>query len=190
MQKGKLVIFSAPSGSGKSTLINHLLQCNLNLEFSISATSRLPRGTEKNGVEYYFLSTEDFKSKIEKDEFIEFEEVYKGIYYGTLKSEIQRITEKGNHVIFDLDVVGGLNIKKQFADQALSVFIAPPSVEALRQRLTDRGTESPEMIEERVGKAAHEMSFIPQFDAVIINDDLDKACVEIEKIIRNFLCIN
>lgn len=190
MQKGKLVIFSAPSGSGKSTLINHLLNCQLNLEFSISATSRLPRGAEQNGVEYYFLTPEVFKTRIDNDEFIEYEEVYKGIYYGTLKSEIQRITDKGNHVIFDLDVVGGLNIKKQFGEQALSVFIAPPSVESLRQRLTDRGTETPEMIAERVGKAEHEMSFIPQFDAVIVNDDLEKAKIEIEKIIRNFLCIN
>lgn len=187
MQKGKLVIFSAPSGSGKSTLINHLLECGLDLEFSVSATSRLPRGQEKHGIEYYFFSTEEFRNNIEAGNFLEYEEVYTGIYYGTLKSEVNRITEAGKNVIFDLDVIGGLNIKKIYASEALSVFIAPPGIESLRQRLTDRGTETPEMIEERVGKAAHEMTFIPQFDAVIVNDDLGKAKKEIESIVRNFL---
>ncbi len=187
MKKGKLVIFSAPSGSGKSTLINHLLTCGLELEFSVSATSRAARGKEIHGVEYYFLSSEEFRQFIAEGKFVEFEEVYNGIFYGTLKAEVDRITNNGKNVIFDLDVVGGLNIKKQYGVEALSVFIAPPSVESLRQRLSDRGTENVEMINERVGKAEKEMSFIPQFDKVIVNDDLEKAKVEIEKIVREFL---
>lgn len=187
MKRGKLVVFSAPSGSGKSTLINHLLSCGLDLEFSVSATSRPARGSEQHGVEYYFLSSDDFRKYILEDKFVEYEEVYHGIFYGTLKQEVSRITEKGKNVIFDLDVVGGLNIKKQYGKEALSVFIAPPTIDSLRQRLTDRGTETDQMIDERVGKAEKEMTFIPHFDKVIVNDNLDKAKAEIESIVREFL---
>ena len=184
---GKLIIFSAPSGAGKSTLVNHLLKQNLNLEFSISATSRQPRGKEKNGVEYYFLSVDDFQKRIDNKEFIEYEEVYQGCFYGTLRTEIQRIIEKGNNVVFDIDVKGGINLKEQFGDQALSIFISPPSIDTLRQRLTNRKTDSEEMIEKRVGKAKYEMSFASQFDIVIVNENLDNAKSEAEKAIRNFL---
>lgn len=187
MKKGKLVIFSAPSGSGKSTLINHLLTCNLDLEFSVSATSRLPRGREQQGVEYYFLSTDEFRKHISENKFVEYEEVYNGIFYGTLKEEVDRITNSGKNVIFDLDVVGGLNIKNQYGKDALSVFIAPPDISSLRKRLTDRGTETDEMINERVGKAEKEMTFIPQFDEVLVNDNLETAKLEIERLVREFL---
>ncbi|MBP1637765.1 MAG: guanylate kinase [Bacteroidetes bacterium] len=184
---GKLIIFSAPSGSGKTTLVNRLLNKKIGLEFSISATSRKPRGTEQNGHEYYFLSVEEFKEKIEKKEFVEYEEVYPGCYYGTLRSEIERISAKGNNAVFDIDVKGGINLKNQFGEQALSIFVAPPSVETLRQRLINRGTDSEEMIEKRVGKAQYEMSFASQFDIVIVNDILEIAEKETEKAIRNFI---
>lgn len=187
MQRGKLVIFSAPSGAGKSTIVNHLLRSGMNMEFSISATSRAPRGCEKDGKEYYFVSVGDFKERIEKDDFIEYEEVYPDCFYGTLKSEVERITSSGNNVIFDVDVKGGLNIKKQYGERALAVFVAPPSIEALRKRLQNRCTDSEEMIEKRVGKAAFEMTFAPQFDVVILNDNLEKAKSEAEIIIREFL---
>lgn len=183
----KLIIFSAPSGSGKSTIVNHLLQKGYNIEFSISATSRLPRGNEKNGVEYYFLTPNEFRGKIANGEFIEYEEVYKDTYYGTLKTEIQRIGEKGKHIVFDVDVVGGLNIKKQFGEKALLIFISPPSIEALRERLTKRGTESKEMIDLRIAKAEYELSFAPHFDVTIINDNLEKAKKEAEKVLDEFL---
>jgi guanylate kinase len=184
---GKLIIFSAPSGAGKSTIVQHLLTKNLSLEFSVSATSRQARGVEKHGVDYYYLSAEEFRERIDNKEFIEHEEVYKDLYYGTLRSEINRISEKGNNIIFDVDVVGGLNIKKQFGDNALAIFIAPPSVEELLKRLNNRGTDTPEMIAQRVAKAEHEMSFASQFDVVVVNDDLLKAKDEAETIIREFL---
>ncbi len=187
MKSGKLIIFSAPSGSGKSTIINAVLQKEFNLEFSISATSRAPRGDEKHGKEYYFLSTDEFKEKIRNDELVEWEEVYSGTFYGTLKSEISRITAKGNNIIFDLDVVGGLNIKKMYGEQALSLFIQPPSIEVLKKRLASRGTDSSEKIKERLAKAEEELSYADKFDVVIVNDDLDKAVRLTEEALRNFL---
>jgi guanylate kinase len=183
----KLIIFSAPSGSGKSTIVNHLLQRGYDIEFSISATSRLPRGNEKDGVEYYFLTPDEFRKKIAADEFIEYEEVYDDTYYGTLKTEIQRIGDNGKNIVFDVDVVGGLNIKKQFGERALLIFIAPPSIEVLRERLTSRGTDSPEMIDLRVAKANYELSFAPHFDVTIVNDDLEKAKKESERVLNVFL---
>ena len=184
---GKLIIFSAPSGSGKSTIINYLLEQGLNLKFSISATSRAPRGEEKNGVEYYFLSPEDFRKRIAAGDFLEYEEVYTDKFYGTLKSEVERIFKEGNNVIFDVDVVGGCNIKKYYENRALSVFIQPPSVEELRRRLVGRNTDSPEVIESRLAKAEYELGFAKQFDVVIVNDDLDKAKEETLRTVRNFL---
>ena len=175
---GKLIIFSAPSGSGKSTIINYLLTQNLNLHFSISATSRAPRGTEKNGVEYYFLTPEEFRNRIEAGDFLEYEEVYTDKFYGTLKSEVERILSKGDNVIFDVDVVGGCNIKKFYGNRALSVFIQPPSVEELRKRLEGRGTDAPDIIESRIAKAEFELGFANKFDTVIINDDLEQAKAE------------
>lgn len=186
---GKLIIFSAPSGAGKSTIVHHLLTRNLNLEFSISATSRTPRGVEKHGVDYYYLTPKEFRQKIDNQEFLEYEEVYTNCFYGTLRSEIDRITSQGKNIVFDVDVVGGLNIKKEFGDRALAVFIAPPSIEILHKRLVGRGTDAPEMIEKRIGKAEFEMSFAPQFDVVIVNDDLDKSKAEAEEIIRKFVQI-
>ncbi len=184
---GKLIIFSAPSGAGKSTIVQHLLQRDLNLEFSVSATSRPPRGLEKNGVDYYFLSPDEFRQGIENNEFIEYEEVYPDLFYGTLRSEIDKITAKGNNVIFDVDVVGGLNIKKQYGDRALALFIAAPSVEELHRRLKNRATDTDEMIAKRIGKADFEMSFAPDFDYIVVNDDLEKAKKEAENIIRKFI---
>jgi guanylate kinase len=187
MKKGKLVIFSAPSGSGKTTIVKHLLSLNLGLEFSVSATSRPLRGTEIDGKDYYFLSVEEFKKKIVNDEFLEWEEVYEGKFYGTLKSEVERIRNKGNHVIFDVDVVGGCDIKKYFGNEALAVFVQPPSINELRSRLISRGTDTPEVIESRVAKAEYELTFAPQFDVIIVNDNLEKALAEAEKIMLNFL---
>lgn len=185
--QGKLIIFSAPSGSGKSTIINFLLKQNLNLQFSISATSRDPRGEEKHGVEYYFLSPEEFRSKIANDDFLEFEEVYTDRFYGTLKSEVDRITSTGNNVIFDVDVVGGCNIKQFYGERALSVFIQPPSIEELRKRLEGRGTDAQDVIESRLAKAEFELGFAPKFDVVIVNDNLEKAQQEALDTIRKFL---
>ena len=176
---GKLIIFSAPSGSGKSTIINYLLTQNLNLAFSISATSRPPRGTEQHGVE--------FRCRIENNEFLEYEEVYKDRYYGTLKAQVEKQLEAGQNVVFDVDVVGGCNIKKFYGDRALSVFIQPPSVEELRCRLEGRGTDAPEIIESRIAKAEYELGFAPQFDCVIVNDDLEAAKAEALKVIKEFL---
>lgn len=184
---GKLIIFSAPSGAGKSTLVRHILNCNFDLEFSISATSRAPRGVEKHGVDYYFLSAEDFRQKIDKHEFIEYEEVYDNFFYGTLRSEIDRITKNGKNVIFDVDVVGGLSIKKYYGANALAIFIAPPSIKILHERLQNRGTDSAEMIQKRIGKADYEMTFASKFDIVIVNDDLEIAKNETEKVIQKFL---
>lgn len=187
---GKLIIFSAPSGSGKSTIINYLLKQHLPLQFSISATSRAPRGAEKEGVDYYFMTPEEFRKKIKEEEFLEYEEVYADRFYGTLKSEIERITNAGKHVVFDVDVVGGCNIKKYYGDKALSIFIQPPSIEELRKRLELRATDSPEMIEDRVAKATYELSFAPQFDVVIVNDDLEKAQSETLNIVQQFIEAN
>lgn len=184
---GKLIIFSAPSGAGKSTIVHFLLQQDLNLEFSVSATSRKPRGVEKNAVDYYFISVEEFRKRIHTNDFIEFEEVYPDLYYGTLKSEVDRISKKGNNIIFDVDVIGGLNIKKQYGNQALAIFIAPPSIEELHNRLEKRGTDTLEMIEKRVKKADYEMTFSDEFDKVIINDNLESAQHEAVNAVRAFL---
>ena len=183
----KLIIFSAPSGSGKSTIINYLLQQNLNLAFSISATSRPPRGAEKNGVEYFFLSPEEFRQRIANDEFLEYEEVYKDRFYGTLKSQVKKQLEAGQNVIFDVDVVGGCNIKRFYGDRALSVFIQPPSIEELRKRLVGRGTDAPDVIESRIAKAQFELGYADKFDVRIINDNLEKAEEEALKIITDFI---
>lgn len=184
---GKLIIFSAPSGSGKSTIINYLLKQNLNLHFSISATSRAPRGMEKHGSEYYFLSPEEFRTRIAAGDFLEYEEVYTDKYYGTLRSEVERILNEGNNVIFDVDVVGGCNIKKQYGNRALSVFIQPPGIAELRKRLEGRGTDAPEVIENRIAKAEYELSFANQFDVIVINDNLEVAQKETLKVIKDFL---
>lgn len=184
---GKLVIFSAPSGSGKSTIINYLLNQGLRLKFSISATSRAPRGEEQDGREYYFLSPGEFRQRIEAGDFLEYEEVYKDKYYGTLKSEVERILASGDNVIFDVDVVGGCNIKQFYGSRALSVFIQPPSIDELRRRLESRGTDAPDVIESRLAKAQYELSFSPRFDVVIVNDDLARAEAEALRYIQNFL---
>ncbi|MDH6355786.1 guanylate kinase [Dysgonomonas sp. PH5-45] len=184
---GKLVIFSAPSGSGKSTIVNYLLKQNLNLQFSISATSRLPRGEEQHGKEYYFLSPEEFRARIATEEFLEYEEVYQDRFYGTLKSEVDRILTGGGNVIFDVDVVGGCNIKEYYGSRALSVFVEPPSIEELRNRLIGRGTDSLEVIEERVARAEYEMTFASRFDVIIRNDNLEKAQAETLAVVSEFL---
>lgn len=185
---GKLIIFSAPSGSGKSTIINWLMSHEeLRMAFSISCTSRAPRGTERNGVEYFFVTPEGFRRRIDNDEFLEYEEVYKDRYYGTLKQQVEAQLEKGENVVFDVDVKGGCNIKNYYGDRALSVFIQPPSIEELRNRLTGRGTDAPEVIEDRIARASFELTFAPKFDKVVINDDLDKAKAEALKIVKDFL---
>ena len=184
---GYNVAIDGPAGAGKSTIVNYLLSKHPNLEFSVSATSRPPRGTEQNGVAYYFLSADDFRKKIEAQEFVEYEEVYAGCFYGTLKSEIERINAKGNHVVFDVDVIGGLNLKRIFGDNALSIFIKAPSVEELRRRLLSRGTDSPESIEKRIAKAEEENGFADRFDTVVTNDNLDKAVAETARKIREFI---
>lgn len=184
---GKLIIFSAPSGSGKSTIINYLLTQGLNLAFSISATSRPPRGTEKDGVEYFFLTPEEFRQRIANNEFLEYEEVYQDRFYGTLKSQVEKQLDAGQNVVFDVDVVGGCNIKKHYGSRALSVFIQPPSIEELRKRLENRATDAPDVIKSRLAKAEYELSFAPKFDKVIVNDDLEKAKAEALQVITNFL---
>lgn len=184
---GKLIIFSAPSGSGKSTIINYLLAQQLNLAFSISATSRPPRGTERDGVEYFFLTPEEFRHRIAEGEFLEYEEVYKDRFYGTLKSQVEQQLAQGQNVIFDVDVVGGCNIKKFYGDRALSLFIQPPSIDELRKRLEGRGTDTPEVIADRVAKAAYELEFAPKFDRVIINDNLETAKAEALQAVTQFL---
>ena len=185
---GKLIIFSAPSGSGKSTIINWLMSHEeLRMAFSISCTSRAPRGTERNGVEYFFVTPEEFRRRIDNDEFLEYEEVYKDRYYGTLKQQVEAQLEKGENVVFDVDVKGGCNIKNYYGDRALSVFIQPPSIEELRNRLTGRGTDAPEVIEDRIARASFELTFALKFDKVVINDDLDKAKAEALKIVKDFL---
>ena len=184
----KVLIFSAPSGAGKSTIVGHILGIwKDTMEFSISATSRAPRGTEQNGREYHFVSPDEFRRRISEDSFVEYEEVYKDHFYGTLKSEVERIWAAGHVIIFDVDVKGGVNLKKYFGEKALSIFIKAPSVETLRQRLVKRGTDSPEAIAERVEKASQEMEYAPQFDYVLINDDLATAFGEVEKVVEDFL---
>lgn len=187
MKPGKMIIVSAPSGAGKTTIVRALLEKFPKLEFSVSACSRAKRENEVDGRDYYFLSPEEFKTKIDKDEFVEWEEVYQGSYYGTLKSELERIWSKGNHVIFDVDVMGGLNIKKQYPGQSLAVFVMPPDMETLKQRLQNRGTENPESLKKRLEKAAYEMSFASQFDYNLINDDIGKAKNEAYRVIEKFL---
>lgn len=184
----KVVIFSAPSGAGKSTVVGHCLKCFPELEFSISAASRAPRGSEQNGVEYYFMTADEFRSRIEADQFVEWEQVYSGSYYGTLKSEVERIWNAGHTIIFDVDVKGGYNLKQYFGDQALSVFVQAPSIEVLRQRLTGRGTDTPEAIETRLAKAQEEMDFAAgKFDYTLVNDKLDQAFADIERVLGDFL---
>ena len=185
--QGKLIVLSAPSGAGKTTIMRYLLQQDLSLSFSISATTRQPRGTEEHGKDYYFFSVEDFRQKIADGAFVEYEEVYPGCFYGTLKSEVERLTSQGKHVVFDVDVVGGVNIKKMYGKRALTIFVQPPAIETLKQRLLSRATDTPEMIATRIAKAAYEMTFAHQFDVVIVNDDLPKAQQEAEQVIRNFL---
>ncbi len=186
--KGKLFVFSAPSGSGKTTIVRHLLaQERLNLEFSISATSREPRGEEIEGKDYYFISAKEFKQKIKNEEFLEWEEVYRDNFYGTLKTEVERIWAKGKHVIFDIDVAGGLRIKKKFPNETLSVFVKPPSVDELKIRLKKRSTESTEKINMRIAKASVELATAPQFDVIIKNYDLEVALKEAEELVEGFI---
>ena len=187
---GRLIIFSAPSGSGKSTIINWLMQHEeLRMAFSISCTSRAPRGTEQDGVEYFFLSPEEFRQKIANEEFLEYEEVYTDRFYGTLKAQVEKQSAAGQNVVFDVDVKGGVNIKEYYGDRALSIFIQPPSVEELRRRLVGRATDAPEVIEQRIARAEFELTFAPKFDCVIVNDDLSKAQQEAYDTIKAFLKI-
>lgn len=184
---GKLILFSAPSGSGKSTIINYLMQQGLGLHFSISATSRPPRGQERNGVEYFFLSPEEFRERIARNEFLEYVEVYEGRFYGTLKSQVDAQLSRGEHVVADVDVVGASRIKAVYGDRALTVFVQPPSVDELRRRLEGRGTDSPEVINDRIARAEYELTFAPQFDVVIVNDRLEQAQADALAAIRRFL---
>lgn len=189
MTPGKLLIFSAPSGSGKTTIVQWLMQRHpeLNLSFSISCTSRPPRGNEQNGREYFFLSTEEFEQRIAAGDFVEYEEVYAGCYYGTLREQIDRQLGEGHNVLFDVDVKGGCNIKKIYGDRALSIFIQPPSVEELQRRLLQRGTDKPDVIQQRVAKAEYELTFAPQFDHIVVNDDLQQAQQHTLQLVTRFL---
>ena len=186
---GKLIIFSAPSGSGKSTIVGWLMKEHpeLNLAFSISCTSRAPRGTERNGVEYFFLTPEEFKAKINNDEFLEYEEVYVNRFYGTLKSQVESQTAKGENVVFDVDVKGGCNIKQFYGTRAMSIFIQPPSIEELERRLVNRATDAPEVIRQRLDKAAYELTFAPKFDYCVVNDDLATAENKVFQLVKDFL---
>lgn len=187
--EGRLIIFSAPSGAGKSTIVRHLVNLDLGLEFSISATSRRPREGERDEYDYYFISPQDFRKKIANNEFIEWEEVYPGKFYGTLHSEVERIWEKGKTVLFDIDVAGGLNLKRIFGSRALAVFVKPPSMSVLEQRLRERGTDPEDAVKERVAKALHEMGFAEQFDLILVNDRLDETLDQAEALVKNFLGI-
>jgi guanylate kinase len=187
--RGKLLIFSAPSGSGKSTIVGWLMREHpeLRLAFSVSATTRAPRGTERNGVEYLFLSEDEFRQKIAANEFLEYEEVYPGRFYGTLKSQVETQTDRGENVVFDVDVKGGCNIKQHYGDRAMSIFIQPPSVEELRRRLVGRATDAPEVIEQRLAKASYELTFADKFDHIVVNDDLATAEAETLRLVEDFL---
>jgi guanylate kinase len=187
MTTGKLIIFSAPSGSGKTTIVRELLKTFPQFEFSISATSRQPRGKEQHGVDYYFLTNEEFKERVARDEFVEWEEVYQGTCYGTLKSEMERIWAKGNVILFDVDVLGGINLKRIFGDNACSIFVMPPSIEELERRLRGRGTDAEEVILKRIAKAEFELSKAPEFDFTVVNDNLSVAIDETANIIHDFL---
>lgn len=188
MKKGKLIVLSAPSGSGKTTILRHLMQFpELNLEFSISATTRAPRGEEVNGKDYYFLSTEDFKKHIKAEDFVEWEEVYRDNFYGTLKSEVERIWAEGKNVIFDIDVAGGLRIKSKFPEETLAIFVKPPSIDELKRRLKERSTESEDKINMRIAKASVELATAPQFDTIIKNYDLEVALEEAYNLVHNFV---
>jgi len=187
MKEGKLIIFSAPSGAGKTTIVHHLLSKMDELEFSISATTRPARGDEKDGSDYYFISQEAFLHRIAKKEFVEFEEVYSGTFYGTLRTEIERIWKKGKTVIFDIDVEGGLHLKRKYGNQALAIFVQPPSLEVLIERLTGRGTDSAEKLKERFAKAEKELNYAPRFDVILKNYDLGVACADAEKLVRDFI---
>ena len=187
--RGKLIIISAPSGTGKSTIIGWLMKEHpeLNLAFSISCTSRPPRGTEQNGVEYFFLTPEEFRERIDNDEFLEYEEVYEGRFYGTLKAQVERQREAGQNVVFDVDVKGGVNIKKFYGDEAMSIFIQPPSIAELRKRLEGRGTDAPEVIDQRIARAEFELTFADQFDKIVVNDDLAQAEQDALKLVKDFI---
>lgn len=185
--RGKLIIFCAPSGTGKSTIINYLMGLELNLHFSISTTTRAPRGEEKNGVEYFFISPEEFRSHIQNDDFVEYEEVYTDRFYGTLKSQVESQLEAGQNVVFDVDVNGGMRIKKHYGNQALSIFIMPPSIQTLRNRLENRGTDAPEVIDQRIARAEYEISQADNFDCQVVNDDLETAKKQVFEIINKFL---
>jgi len=187
MQQGKLLIIAAPSGTGKSTIVKYLMEQGLNMHFSISLTTRAPRGKEKNGVEYFFTSVEDFRTHIANDDFIEYEEVYAGCFYGTLKSQVEKQIMQGQNVIFDVDVNGGINIKNHFGEEALSIFIMPPSIEELRNRLEKRGTDSLEVIDQRIARAEYEISQADHFDKVVVNDDLATAQAEVLSLVKMFL---
>lgn len=187
MQEGKLIIFSAPSGAGKTTIVRHLLKKFPQLSFSISATTRDSRGSEKHKDDYYFITKEDFLHRVARQEFVEFEEVYNGTFYGTLRSEIDRIWEAGKHVIFDIDVEGGLRLKRKYEDDALAIFVQPPSLEVLKERLTSRGTDSLEKLQERFIKAEKELLYADKFDVVLKNYDLEIACAEAERLVGDFL---
>ena len=187
MNENKLIIFSAPSGSGKTTIVHQLMEKYPWLEFSVSATSRAPRGAEQNGKDYHFLSADEFEAAISEDKFVEWEEVYAGTKYGTLRSELERIWAKGNTILFDVDVKGGLRLKSIFGDRALAIFVMPPSVEELRRRLVGRATDTMEVIEKRVAKASFEIEKAPQFDHTVINDDLEKAVEDTRTILNDFL---
>ena len=186
-QNGKLVIFSAPSGAGKTTIVHHLLKKIPELEFSISATTRKPRGDEKQDEDYYFISKEEFLHLIAKKHFVEFEEVYSGTFYGTLRTEIERIWSKGKTVIFDIDVEGGLHLKRKYGEAALAIFVQPPSLDVLKERLTGRGTDSAEKLKERFAKAEKELNYAPQFDIILKNYDLQTACTEAERLVGDFI---
>ncbi|MGF7040931.1 guanylate kinase [Mucilaginibacter lappiensis] len=187
-KEGKLIIFSAPSGAGKTTIVHHLLNKMPELEFSVSATTRQARGDEEHEKDYYFISKEEFLHRIAKKQFVEFEEVYTGTFYGTLRTEIERIWEKGKTVIFDIDVEGGMHLKRKYDGQALAIFVQPPSLEVLIERLTGRGTDSPEKLQERFVKAEKELKYAPQFDIILKNYDLETACKEAEQLVKDFIC--